>query len=106
MILAEQQVVVHICRCMLLKEVLMKMSRISHQVRSFIQTRINLIREERHFTVNMTLPKPLPRRKMWIPTCFNSITIEIFEKVNLSYFVKVMKNFSPKVSLDLKLQKF
>lgn len=54
----------------------------------------------------MTDARPLPRRKMWIPTCFNSITIEIFEKVNLSYFVKVMKNFSPKVSLDLKMQKF
>jgi len=88
---------------MLLKEVIIQISRVSHHTRKTIQATINLIREERHFTVNMSKPKPLPRRKMWIPTCFTSLTIDILEKVHLSYFVKVMKNFNPKVTLELKL---
>lgn len=92
---------------MLFREVIFKLSRLSTRLRTLLQTRMSLIRDERLFTLHLdpNLVQP-SRRKMWITSCFNKLHLVITDKFKLETFISLMRHFSPKVSLELSFMRF
>ena len=106
----ESRPTLEVCRYLHFKECLFKFSRLCKDNREFLQSKLDQVQPQRLFTYSVDgINRPerqVPKRRMWIPRCFNSMQLEINGKVHLMEFMVTMKHFRKDLTLFVNLHNF